>query len=348
MNNKIFSTTRRHLIKSSGLLAGSIAAASAVGNTLSAPVTPRVIFVHVPGGAIPERWFPQGCGDTFALKEMSAPLEPVKQHCVFLQGMSLVDYGHGSLGRLLNPKFSDTESLDVRLAQHFGEELPLVLSAVSNSLETMTYSNAQYVAPMTDMEKVFNGLFAQTQSTSPLFDHFAQQDLALDFFDFETQSRQMLELAVLGLQHNKARVASLMLGDDQGDFRIPSLAMNLDYAQALHATATPDAFIAYRKFLSARVAYLIQLLAATPDSNGVPLIESTLVVQVTNMGDGRTHSSTDAPIMFAGGKQFIKNGLVVRPPIGVNTQREVLDTVSAVLGLPGDNYGDGPISSLLL
>lgn len=348
MNNKILSTTRRRLIKSGGLLAGGIATASASGLAVDTEATPRVIFVHVPGGVIPERWFPQGCGDTFALNEMSAPLEPVKQHCVFLQGINLVEYGHATLWRLLNPEFSHAESLDVRLAKHFGADTPLVLSSGEFSTDSMTSTEAGRVPPNTNMENVFNALFSQTQLTSPLFDHFAQQDLAPDPNDFETQSRQMLELAVLGLQHNKTRVASLMLGDEEGDFRIPSLGMDISYAQALHATGAPEAFIAYRQFLSARVAYLIQLLAATPDSSGVPLIDSTLVVQVSNMGDGRSHTGTDAPVMFAGGKKFIKNGLVVRPPIGANTQREVLDTVSAALGLGGDNYGSGPISSLLI
>ncbi|BCD98760.1 DUF1552 domain-containing protein [Marinagarivorans cellulosilyticus] len=349
MSKQLLSTTRRQLIKTSSLLAGSIATANALADNVSPSDTPRVIFVHVPGGAIAERWHPQGCGDDFALNEMSAPFEPVKQHCVFLQGINLVDYGHGTLWRQLNPESSHSESLDIRLAKHFGEDVPLALSAVNSSLDTMTYSaEAGLIPAASNMESVFNALFSQAQSSSPLFNHFAQQELALDPYDFETQSRQMLELAVLGLQHNKTRVASLQLGDDEGNFRLPSLGLDIDYAQALHATASPQAFIAFRQFLSERVAYLIKLLAATPDSNGNPLIDSTLVVQVANMGDGRSHTGTDAPVMLAGGKQFIKNGLVIRPPAGANTQRELLDTVSSALGLTGDNYGAGPISSLLL
>ena len=349
MKNQLPST-RRGLIKTGALLAGSLAAENTLGLIPAPQTTPRVIFVYVPGGAIPEYWYPHGCADHFALNEMTAPFEPVKQHCVFLQGINLIDYGHGNIWRQLNPQFNHGETLDIRLAKHFGGELPLSLSATpSESLDSMTYSTELgSIPPASNMQTVFNELFAETQLTSPLYDHFAQQDLAADARDFETQSRHMLELTVLALQHNKTQVASLLLGDDQGTFSVPSLGFNADYEQAIHAMATPKEYIALRKFLSARVAYLIQLLAATPDSSGVPLIESTLVVQFSNMGDGRSSSNADAPVMLAGGKRYIKNGLVVRPPININTQNEVLDTVSAAFGLTENGYGSGPISSLLL
>lgn len=345
---KLNSLSRRGLMKATGVAAGAMAAGRVWG--AEGESTPRVIFVYVPSGALPEYWHPQGCGDQFALNEMTAPFEPVKEHCTFLQGIDLVNFGHGNVRRLLNPNIEHSQSLDVRLATHLNSPLVLPLSAADAIGESLTINDSGSFPPITNMQLAFDHFFADEQFDSALFDHFTRGDIANDFTEFEVRSKQMMELAVLALQHDKARVTSLHLGDDQGTFFLPSLGLNnIPYAQAIHATGSPAEFITYRRFLSARVAYLIQLLAATKDKTGAPLIDSTLVVQVTDMGDGTKHDASNAPLMLAGGKRFIKNGIAYRAPAGEYTNKEVLDTVCAAMGFnDGAAYGNGPITDLLI
>lgn len=346
---KLNSLSRRRLLKGTGVAAGALAAGRTWAAETDDESAARVIFVYVPSGALPEYWHPQGCGDQFALNEMTAPFEPVKEHCTFLQGIDLVNFGHGNVRRLLNPNGEHSQSLDVRLAAHLNSPLVLPLSAVDAINESLTINDSGSFPPIANMQRAFDHFFADEQFDSALFDHFTRGDIANDFTDFEVRSKQMMELAVLALQHDKARVASLHLGDDQGTFRLPSLGMDYDYALVIHAMESPEKFIAFRRFLSARVAYLIQLLAATKDKTGAPLIDSTLVVQVTDMGDGTKHDANNAPLMLAGGKRFIKNGIAYRASAGGYTNKEVLDTVCAAMGFnDGAAYGNGPITDLLI
>jgi hypothetical protein len=58
-------------------------------------------------------------------------------------------------------------------------------------------------------------------------------------------------------------------------------------------------------YLSGCVAFLIQRLAAVSDPvNGGKMIDHTLVVQVSDMGDGADHTAGNAPNMIAGGSGF--------------------------------------------
>ncbi|WP_058555536.1 DUF1552 domain-containing protein [Thiohalocapsa sp. ML1] len=54
----------------------------------------RVIFVYVPNGVTYRSWHPVGAGSDFTLPVMTAPLQPVRQHCVFLRGVDM----YGSAG----------------------------------------------------------------------------------------------------------------------------------------------------------------------------------------------------------------------------------------------------------
>ena len=87
----------------------------------------------------------------------------------------------------------------------------------------------------------------------------------------------------------------------------------------------------YRRYFSERVAYLIQRLKDTDDPAGGKLIDSTLVVQVTDMGDGSSHTGEDAAYMFAGGGSAVKKGQIVT----ASNHHRLLDTVAQYMGVQG-------------
>src|SRR5450830_2062846 len=90
MNNTI---ARRRFLKIVGA-AGLTAATLPFARLALAQTAPRrVIFVYTPDGALPDFWNAQGTGSTFTLPEMTKPLEGVRQHCVFLSGLSMLGPG---------------------------------------------------------------------------------------------------------------------------------------------------------------------------------------------------------------------------------------------------------------
>jgi hypothetical protein len=153
MNNKsqIEMISRRRFLKKLGgvgltgamfklsLLSGNLLWARSV---FAADAPKRVVFVYTAGGAIPEQWMPSGSETDFTLPAMSAPLESVKQHCVFLNGVNMGNAGHGLTSKTLAG--GATNSLDNYMAQTLGQVTPfsqLQLGAISNGHGSMSRNN---------------------------------------------------------------------------------------------------------------------------------------------------------------------------------------------------------------
>jgi hypothetical protein len=121
------------------LLSGNLLWARSV---FAADAPLRVIFFFTPGGAIPDQWMPSGSETSFTLPAMSAPLESVKQHCVFLNGVNMSNAGHGLTSKVLAG--DATHSLDIYMAQTLGQATPfsqLQLGVLSNGYGSMSRNN---------------------------------------------------------------------------------------------------------------------------------------------------------------------------------------------------------------
>ncbi len=86
----------------------------------------RAIFVFYPDGMRPEHWHAVGTGTSFTLPAMTAPLQRVRQHCVFLSGVDMKGPGSthegGTLKLLTGADGLSSDkavSLDYHLAQTF-------------------------------------------------------------------------------------------------------------------------------------------------------------------------------------------------------------------------------------
>jgi hypothetical protein len=121
------------------LLSGNLLWARSV---FAAEAPKRVIFVYTAGGAIPEQWMPSGSETDFTLPAMSSPLDSVKQHCVFLNGVNMENPGHGLTSKALAG--DETNSLDIYLAQSLGQATPfsqLQLGVISNGHGSISRNN---------------------------------------------------------------------------------------------------------------------------------------------------------------------------------------------------------------
>ena len=161
---------------------------------------------------------------------------------------------------------------------------------------------------------------------------------------FTIEANLQVDTAVLALKCNFTNVVSIMFGNHQSEHAIPELSYTADYHQSIHG-GNVDTYVVTRSYLTERLAYVINALKNTTDDTGEPLLNSTLVLQSTDMGDGNSHSSEYAPIMMAGGGSAINSGQVV----DLGRHLNMFDTVTEVLGLGNEigNLGTGPVTGVI-
>lgn len=153
-----------------------------------------------------------------------------------------------------------------------------------------------------------------------------------DLNHFDTESTLQIDLAVLALRCNYTKVVSIMLGNHQSGHSVPSLSYKDSYHQSIHGRGDPDIHAITRNYLSGRLAYLLESLQSSTDEMGNPLLDTTIVIQVTDMAEGDAHSTNKAPMLIAGGGSRINRGSVV----GSDDSRlhtDMLQTVTEAMGI---------------
>lgn len=155
-----------------------------------------------------------------------------------------------------------------------------------------------------------------------------------------------VENIVLALKCNITRVGVIQMGTHQAEFNVDrTFDVVGDYHGSVHS-GNEKFYTDYRAYFSELVARLIKRLQETDDASGGKLIDNTLVVQITDMGDGDAHTDTNAPFMLAGGGSAINRGSLVA---GANHHR-LLDTAVRFMGAdlsPYDDKNRGVIPGIL-
>lgn len=148
---------------------------------------------------------------------------------------------------------------------------------------------------------------------------------------FRSQAELQAEILVQAMACGLTKVASLQLANHQATWIGHSTGYKNDHHQACHAAGKPEQ-AEMVNYLSGCVAFLIARLAATTDPvNGGKMIDHTLVVQVSDMGDGADHSAGNAPNMIAGGSGFAS---LKRGTAGTEANNEaMLGAVPVLLGI---------------
>ncbi|WP_096086019.1 DUF1552 domain-containing protein [Agaribacterium haliotis] len=374
----------------------------------------RVINVYIPGGTPfsggQSQWLPS---DGMTMNTVTAPLESVKQHCIFFKGTAITNSGgdgvggHGNTAKAFGGSgFSNT--FDVELERLLGQSSPfpsLLLGAQSSGHGSATKKGGQEIVYQDNPKAAFDRLFGSATNVSSvgiqrsqsmmdvhkaelealknvlgsaeserLNEHLASVEKIKARLDqqaegelnpacvnpdwnlggfvydannttrFTTEAKLQIDNAILALKCNLTNVVSLMLGNHQGTHAIPELNYTADYHQSIHG-GQAGAFAETRAHLSSIVAYLISELEKASDDMGNSLLDSTLVFQSTDMGNGDAHTSTDAPVMLAGGGSAIRGGQVVETGRHMN----VIDTMSEALGISAQvpQYGQGAVTGVI-
>jgi hypothetical protein len=427
MNNKsqIEMLSRRRFLKKLGgagltgamfklsLLSGNLLWARSV---FAADAPKRVIFYYTSNGAIPDQWMPSGSETSFTLPAMSAPLESVKQHCVFLNGVNMNNPGHGLTSKVLAG--DATHSLDIYMAQTLGQATPfsqLQLGVISNGFGSMSRNNWSEPAfednPLNAFQRLFgNGATVTTdgagdievsrirsvldanlevleqmrselgsfekarldehsaaieriearlsstssdtsggECSSPTFNTGGFSGATDNASNFDTIADLQSDIVALALKCDLTRVVSFMLGNHQADYIVPESGVDTNYHQSIHGRPAED-YIKYRSYFATKFQYLIQRLADTEDMDGNSVLDNTIILHVSDMGDARAHTGENAPFMLAGGGS---GALTTGRSLNLNgvDYKSLLDTVAQAAGVdvsasgyPG--YGSGPISGI--
>lgn len=150
----------------------------------------------------------------------------------------------------------------------------------------------------------------------------------------------MYDLMVLALQTNSTNV--ICYGHPGGNRLFPFDGITLGYHSLTHHGKRPELLrelAIIETFYAAQFSRFLQKLKETPDSNGQSLLDSTVVMFGSGMGNASAHSSRNLPIMVAGGgfrngshHRFERNGRDGRP------LSDLFVTILQQLGIEHDRF----------
>jgi hypothetical protein len=159
------------------------------------------------------------------------------------------------------------------------------------------------------------------------------EEFALSDDTFTQQARLQADIAVAALQCGLTRSVSIAFGNHQCQFRIPELGYQGAYHQSIHGGSggLPNYpyYTEMRNHLGSLSGYLIERL------RGAGLLDSTVVVETTDMGHADRHSGQDVPLLIAGGGGTMRRG-VATPVGGAYDNYDLLYTAALACGVVFD------------
>lgn len=164
---------------------------------------------------------------------------------------------------------------------------------------------SEYFTALRDLEQRIG------RQLNHLADDAAQVDYELPAYDPVAPTlmleceRIMFDLMALALQTDSTRVATLFIAGLGQVFTIDGQALRAGYHALSHHGNDPDLIrdlvLVEREHMKCLSRFLSQLKEKT-DAEGRPLLDTTVVMFGTGMGDASRHSNRDLPTLVAGGR----------------------------------------------
>lgn len=140
---------------------------------------------------------------------------------------------------------------------------------------------------------------------------------------FDSTAKLQIDIAVLALSCNLTASASIAFGDDNNKFYVPGYNGPLHDS---HHCCELD-----RTNYTITAAYMFGLAALTvKKAKEAGLLESTIITQVSDMGDGKDHLNSNVPMFIAGGGGAVQTGKI--SDMGGKNQTAMYETVARILG----------------
>ena len=160
---------------------------------------------------------------------------------------------------------------------------------------------------------------------------------------FDEHIKLQYDLAALAFQADVTRVATLLGARDLTNRNYPASGTNTGFHAGSHHAENPQRIADYAKINRYHVqmlAYFLEKLKATPDGDGT-LLDHSLILYGSNMGNSNQHLHYDVPhILAGGGSGQIKGGRhLAYPPKTVPTGNLLLSILD-MFGIHEERFGD--------
>lgn len=212
------------------------------------------------------------------------------------------------------------------------------LDSIKSKLSTQEY--ARYQEHIDSLRKIkTNTANANSSSSSPSTTNCGS-NITPSMANMQATGRSQADIIVAALACGITKVATLQLGNHQGDWNGHNTAWSQDAHQACHGAPNNGAFVEMWRYLNDVPAYMIDKLRKTSGPDGQPLINSTVFVQVTCMGNGMDHSSGNGPFIVATQMPGFASGYSARS--GGNVY-DLNGAIPKGMGLTGINMGSSTL-----
>ena len=170
---------------------------------------------------------------------------------------------------------------------------------------------------------------------------------------FDEHLKLQFDLQVLAFKADITRVSTVLYARDLTGRAYPASDVpSLSFHGGSHHAENPDRIAQYSKLNQYHVkclAYFIDKLQKTPDGDGT-LLDHSLVLYGTNMGDSNQHLHYDVPHILVGGAGGrLKGGRHLAFPTKTVTTGNLLLSIIDLYGIHQQSLGDsaGPLSGLV-
>ena len=159
---------------------------------------------------------------------------------------------------------------------------------------------------------------------------------------FDEHVRLMFDLQVLAFASDTTRVFSFKMGRDASSRVYPNSGVTTGFHPASHHGDREDRVLDFAKINRYHVGmlpYFLQKLKDTPDGES-NLLENTMVVYGSPMGDSNIHNHKKCPLFLAGhAGGRLKGGLHIKAVDGTPMANAML-TMLHMLGVENEKFGD--------
>jgi len=160
---------------------------------------------------------------------------------------------------------------------------------------------------------------------------------------FDEHLKMQFDLQALAYQGDITRVSTLLYARDLTGRSFPASGTNTSFHGGSHHAENPERILDYSKINRYHVdclAYFLNKLRNTQDGDGT-LLDHSLVLYGTNMGDSNQHLHYDVPYILAGGASGqLQGGRHLSFPTKTVTTANLLLSVLNMFGVKQDSIGD--------
>jgi hypothetical protein len=160
--------------------------------------------------------------------------------------------------------------------------------------------------------------------------------------DVETHLKLMYDLQVLAWQAEITRVSTFLTCKELSNAVYPKSGVRDAFHVLSHHSniqENKDRYAQLNRYHVGLLAYFLDKLKSTPDGDGT-LLDHSVVLYGSGMGDGNGHDHTNLPIVVAGGGSGrLSGGQHVALPKDTPMSNLLLSLLD-VLQVPADRFGD--------